>query len=89
MEGGLCQPQARTCCASANLEMKQEGLLLLTKSEALIPLYKRNKNDVSLLLVGEKTSLSGITPKGFSGAEMLCRVWQESAVQRGRTWEPA
>lgn len=43
----------------------------------LIPLYKRNKNYVSLLLVGEKPSLSGITPKGFSGAEcvriVLCK----------------
>lgn len=47
---------------------------------SLIPLYKRNKNDVSLLLVVEKPSLSGITTKGFSSAEMLCRVWQDSAV---------
>lgn len=34
---------------------------------------KEIKNYVSLVFVGEKPSLSGIIPKGFSGAEMLCK----------------
>lgn len=81
MELGKQQNWTMLWMSSSLWQATQDGFFL-------IPLYKRNKNDVSLLLVGEKTSLSGITPKGFSGAEMLCRVWQESAVQRGRTWQP-